>query len=277
MADVSAIRALISDLSPGDITSLIAIFSYQGFNPEMVMKHLSEIKKTKAITDEKFKEDLVALICLGCIAGNYTGKNKDKRDEKGTAKADELFALYSLTMGSVGSNKRAVTLPRVLLTFPIMTHRVMMLCPERNFSGVFSTAQLPQTMKNAVFPSLIPSDFGPNSKTALLIAYCCYTCDQTKAINKDAKNKSAAELYEDQYAYVEIGHRSPEPPEADRKKEFLKIVIDIQANWPGIVGVLEKYKTLVNKSYTIPTKFGNMTTPPSASTSAPPQGSTSFD
>lgn len=277
MSDASAIRALIADLTPGDLTSLIAIFSYQGFNPEMVMKHLSEVKKSKAISDENFKKDMTALICLGCITGNYTGKNKDKRDEKGTAKADELFALYGLKMGSVGTDKRAITLPRILLTFPIMTHKVMMQCPERNFSGPFSSSQLPQVMKNAVFPALIPTDLKVSLKIALLNAYCGYTCDQTKAINEKVKGQSPQELFSTQYAYVDVGHKSPEPTDAERKKYFLGFRDALGANWAGVIVVLTKYKELVNQSYVIPAQFGTITPVSSAPPPPPTQSDPDFE
>jgi hypothetical protein len=260
MSDVNVIRALIQNISPGDVTNLIAIFSYQGFNPEMVMKHLSKVKLAKAISDDDFSADITALICLGCIAGNYTDKNKQKRDEKGTARADELFSRYELTMGSIGNNKRAITLPRVILTFPILTFKVMMLCPERNFTGPFSTSSLPQSMKNAVFPALIPTDIGPKSKKALLLAYCAYTSDQSKAINASMRSLPIDEVFRKQFEFVEIGHSSPEPSNDARKAQFKVIKKHLEDGWPAIVEVLKKYQSLVDKSYEIPTKFGNIIT-----------------
>jgi hypothetical protein len=274
MSDISAIKTLIGQFVPGDISSLISIFTYQGFNPEMVMKHFVSIKTKKSISDTQFQNDLLALLCLACISGNYTNKNKDKRDEKGTAKANELFQLYELKMGSVGNDKRSVTLPRVALTFPILTCRVGVLCPEKNFSGPFSSSSLPHVMKNSVFPSLLPTDLGTKTKSALLLAYCCYTCDQSKAINPDLKSASSNDLFHKQYSYVEISHGSPEPDNTSRKAFFKSdIQAGIEAGWQGVITVLNTYKGLVDSNYALPIKFGTIQTVAPSSE----QQSTPFD
>lgn len=275
MSDSNALRALVLSITPGDIADIIAIFAYQGFNPEMVFKHLAAIKAKKNITDDIFTQDITTLVCLGCIAGNYTAKNKDKRDEKGTAKADELFAKYELAMGSIGTNKRAVTLPRVLLTFPVLTHKINIVCPERNFPGPFQSSSLPQIMKSPVFPALIPSGFGTNSKTALLIAYCSYTCDQSKAINPDAKTATLVDIFNKQFGYVTIGHQSPEPAEPERQKLWKEILPILQSSWDSIVSVLRIHKKAIDNAYTIPSKFGTVATAADPVSSAGP--STGFD
>jgi len=268
MSDASAIRQLMSTLIPGDLSELITIFSYQGFNPEMVMQHLAQIKTENQISDQEFHKDMEVLLCLAAISGNYTPKNKEKRDEKGTAKADALFARYKLKTGSVGTEKKAVTLPRVVLTFPIGSSRVSLDCPEKNFVGPFTSTSLPHVMKTPVFPALIPSDFGEQSKRALLIAFCCYTCDQAKSINEELKKSDPAEVFRKQWEYVEIGHKSPEPQEKERKLYFSSSVVPLlEQGWPGIVEVLRQYKQKVNSRYDIPEKFGRISTPKEKSTS----------
>lgn len=255
MSDLIAFKNLIKTLVPSALDDLITIFSYQGFSPEMVMKHFLEIKTSKDITDNDFKKDLTALICLGVISGNYTSKNKEKRAEEGTKQADELFTRYNLHMGSLGTNKRAVTLPRVLLTFPTLTSDIALMCPEKNFSGPFGTSSLPHIMKTAVFPSLIPSNVDKPLKDYLLMLYCCYTCDQTRAINNSMKNAPDSEIYKKQYDYVEISHKSIEPSEGTRVDYYKKIVQPaLKSGKEGMKAVASKYIELVDPKYTIPEK-----------------------
>jgi hypothetical protein len=222
----------------------------------MVLNHLADMKNTNNISDEIFSNDMMSLVTLGCVSGNYTETNREKRDAKGTAKADELFVRYRLQIGSVGKNKRAVTLPRVLLALPILTYNVMAFCPDRNFPGPFDSPSLPKCMKNPVFPSLIPLKLNSAVKTSLLIAYCCYTCDQTKFINKDKSSENAEVLFPDQMFYVNIGHKSTEPTAAERAtvwgKDGKGIKDELEDNISGILIVLNNYKNLVNQSYEIP-------------------------
>jgi hypothetical protein len=249
MSDLQSLRTLIANIAPGNVDSLVDIFSYQGFNPEMVIKHFLAIKQSKSIGDGTFADDLKALICLGVISGNYTNKNREKRDEKGVIMADNLFTKYDLHVGSIGDKKKAVTLPRVLLTFPILTSKISLLCPEKNYSGPFDSSSLPHYMKNAVFPSLVPKNTKPKTAQMFMIAFCCYSCDQSYAINPSFKSKSPKEIYDIQYPFVEISFNSPEPSASARKEYFKTFTIEPSHFLP----VITKYKDLVNPGFEIPT------------------------
>lgn len=255
MSDLTAFKALIANITPGDLTAIITIFSYQGFNPEMVMKHLLEIKQSASISDQDFNTDLVALLCLGVISGNYTSKNQKKRDEKGTKMADDLYAKYKLKMGSIGADKKAVTLPRVLLTFPLLTSKVSLMCPEKNYPGPFNSSILPHSMKNPVFPALIPASAEKKTRDLLMLVFCCYTSDQSMAINDTMKTMPPADVFKKQMEYVEIGFKSPEPPQSDRDSYFrLVLKATIAKGADDILKVAEKYKNIVDNSYVVPNK-----------------------
>jgi hypothetical protein len=248
MSDIQSLKTLIGNISPGDLSSLIDIFSYQGFSPEMVFKHLLGIKTAKSIGDGTFSDDIKSMVCLGVISGNYTNKNREKRDEKGVTLADGLFAKYDLHMGSLGEKKKAVTLPRILLSFPVLTSRISLLCPEKNFSGPFDSSTLPHAMKTVVFPSLIPKSLGAEVRKMMLIVYCCYSCDQTFAINQSTKSLSPKEVFNMQYPFVEISFNSSEPNESDRESYFKTLSVKAAA----MNSVISKYKELINPSYQPP-------------------------
>jgi hypothetical protein len=243
---------LVNAIDLAGLDVLVSLFMYQGFNPEMVLKHLMEIKKSKSISDEEFRIDMLTLICLGVMSGNYTEKNKKKIDPAGKDKADNLFVKYKMKVGSVKDDRKAVTLPRLLATFPIMTSKVNMsdLCPEKNYPGPFNSSELPKALKTPVFPSLIPSKFNENVKTFLMTASCCYSADQSFAINEKTAGKGADVIFKEQWQYVDISYKSSQPSQTERENYMKGLKIDYDA----IVKTLRKYQELVDKEFSILSK-----------------------
>jgi len=251
--EITEFVSLVSGIGLDGLSSLVPLFMYQGFNPEMVLKHFLEIKKSKGILDGEFQSDMLTLICLGVMSGNYTSNNKNKIDDKGRDKADALFTKYQMKIGSVGQDKKAVTLPRVLATFPILTSNVAMsdTCPEKNYpGGFFASENLPKALKTPVFPALIPAKAKDDIKKFLMIACCCYSADQSKAINPAHKAADAKTIYQEQWQYVEISHQSSQPTQSMREIHIKTMKLE----YTDIVKVVEKYKSLVDPSYEIPTK-----------------------
>lgn len=187
------------------------LFAYSGFNPEMVHAHMAKIKAEKSIGDDAFNSDLMAIITLGALKGNVTTTNLNKMSDDGIAKAKALYSKYGMKMGSLGNDRRAITLPRVLSAFPELTTKVVIRLPSRYFgpkSSGFSAA-----IKNPVFASLVPSGLNLKVQTHLLEIHTIYAAEQTMVISniKDFK-----EAFDKQMPYTLIAHRSSVPQEAMR-------------------------------------------------------------
>lgn len=224
MTTATVIYDLVCKITPSteDVNAFAALFAYAGFNPEMVHAHFAKIKEAKTIDDATFTKDLLTLITLGCVKGNYSEKNSKKVSDEGKKTADALYSKYQMKKGSVGTDVKAITLPRVLSAFPELTTKVVTRCPDKNYPGI--TSPLPRFIKNPVFAAMVPSSLDPKVKHALLVIYSCYTAEQTMAITAKttAPVKDFSDAYAKQTTYTEVAHNSSVPPEAIRVHKFKK-------------------------------------------------------
>lgn len=228
----SAVYDLLSSVSADGMDEFVTLFAYEGFNPEMVHEHFAKIRETQGIGSDEFVNDMRALITLGAMKGNYTLRNAGKISEEGRRKADALYKKYKLKQGSLGSDKKAVTLPRILSAFPELTTRVVLKAPVRDFGT--QTGQLARIMKNPVFPSLVPKSMdGPAAQT-LLYLYTVYSADQSIAISQV---KDFGEAFAAQSQFVTIAFNSSVPAEATRK-------IMIKGRIEEIVAAVSALKTM---------------------------------
>lgn len=218
-----------------DIGDFISMFMYQGFNPEMVHAHFAHIKHKKAISNEHFIADLRSLIIVGVMMGNYNDHNSGKIQESGKSAADALYVKYELHKGSVGTNKKAITLPRVLASFPIVTIRITLKCSSRNYNGVFSANALPHAMKTQVFPSVIPRTMRSDVLKVLLIASACYTTEQTITISN--MKGEPKDIIKEQMKYTQVSFSSSVPSDRERETFFKTLHIPHSA----VATVIEAY------------------------------------
>lgn len=222
MTTATSVYSLVSAANTTGIEEFTTLFAYEGFNPEMVHAHFARIMAAKGISDTEFVGDMRALITLGAMKGNYTLKNAGKISESGRAKADGLYKKYELKQGSLGDNKKAIILPRVLSAFPELTTKVILKVPPRDFGS--HTASLPKFMKNPVFPSLVPKTLDNKVARTLLWLYTVYSAEQSLVISQQ---KNLNDAYSAQKEYVTIAFNSSVPPEATRIDMFKAQVDDL--------------------------------------------------
>lgn len=218
--DASVVYNLISKSKAGDLSDYFSLFAYEGFNPDMVHKHFASVLADSKISNAEFIDDMRALITLGAMKGNYTMRNAGKISEKGRVKADELYKKYSLKQGSLGTDKKAITLPRVLSAFPELTTKVILKAPPRNFGP--HTTFLPNIMKNPVFPSLIPYAIGDLAAATLLYLYNVYSAEQATVISQ---TKDIGNAFTAQKQFITIAYNSSVPPQPIRVAT-MKLAID---------------------------------------------------
>lgn len=205
-----------------EITSFCSLFAYEGFNPQMVHEHFAKIKNEKGIDDTAFKKDLMTLMVLGAMKGNYTEKNSSKISDEGKVTADNLYTKYSLKKGSVGKDKKAVTLPRILSAFPTLATKVVVRAPSRVFGP--KSKDFPKVIMNPVFASLVPTSLPEETKKGLLKAYTTWSAEQTMALTKTSDFAAA---YDKQDQYTAIAHASSVPSEKMRVSVFLVFRVSI--------------------------------------------------
>lgn len=240
MADITKTVDLVNAIDASEMDAFIALFMYQGFNPEMVMRHLAQVRHEHNIPDHEFKKDIKTIISMGVIMGNYNKNNSSKISDEGKTEGDRLITKYKIKSGGVGREKKSVTIPRILATFPIIASRLQEHCPVRDYGGELSANFLPRCMKVSVFPSLVPRGLQQEVKVCLLACFTCYSTEQTLAISKRTDVQKA---FNDQKKYTDISYSSMVPTDAEREKHFSKLTFDHQA--------LEKVAAAAEKALSI--------------------------
>jgi len=215
MSTALSVYDLIATVDTTGVEEFSTLFAYEGFNPEMVHAHFAKIINDKGIGESEFVGDMRALITLGAMKGNYTMKNAGKISEAGRAKADSLYKKYQLKQGSLGGDKKAIILPRVLSAFPELTTKVIMKVPPRDFGS--KTTKLPKFIKNPVFPSLVPKSLNRDSARVLLWLYTVYSAEQSLVISGE---KDFAAAFTSQKQFVDIAFNSSIPSEETRIRMF---------------------------------------------------------
>jgi len=213
---------MVSDAATTGVEDFLIQFAYEGFNPEMVWQHMKDVMATKGINDQEFLQDMVALITLGVLKGNYTARNAAKISDSGRKKADALYKKYNLKIGSLAGDKKAIILPRVMSAFPEMTTKIVLKSPPRDFGD--ETAFLPLVMKSPVFPTLIPKELPQPVIDVFLWLYALYSGYQTMVISQIKNLEDAISV---QKPFIVISFNSKVPPRDNRVKMFKAQIEDL--------------------------------------------------
>lgn len=216
---MTAVRTQFEDLFRNvEITvseDLAASFMYEGFNADQIMQHLMGMKMKNNVGDAAFVRDIVDIITLGAIMGNYNSNNKTKISEDGRRSADKLMVKYALQEGGAQGNRKIVNVPRVMATFPDITVTVISKVPfERNYGNQFLCIDLPKFMKTSVFPAIIPKRLNVSVKKVLLIASTCYSAEQTMALRN---SDDAVAAFGAQKRFTQLSHDSAFPKQSVRE------------------------------------------------------------
>lgn len=226
---------MISSASTDGMDEFLTMFAYEGFNPEMVHRHFASIMESQGISQGEFVNDMRALITLGALKGNYTMRNSGKISEAGKAKADLLYSKYRMKIGSLGGDKKAIILPRVLSAFPELTTKVILRSPDRNFGTI--TNGLPKLFKNPVFPALVPHGLSNKVVDTLLWIYTVYSAEQSMAISTV---KDFGDAFTAQKQFVTIAYNSTHPVEPTRVRMMKASIEDIASAVSGAKEYPEK-------------------------------------
>lgn len=213
MSELELLNDLVSSLDSDGLENIASLFAYQGFSVELVLSHLNQVKKQKNISDSNFKMDMRTLLVASIMMGNVTANNIQKISDKGKKTIDELLLKCGIKKGSISSDRKAITLPRLAATFPIQISKFQLSIQEKNYNNELNASILPKCFKVSIFPSLIPKTMKKELQHALLVISNAYSTEQSLAISK---NKEISTVYKKQWEFTNIGLNSPMPKESDR-------------------------------------------------------------
>ncbi|AII01809.1 N protein [Blacklegged tick phlebovirus 2] len=183
MGDFSVSSDLVAELK--------AAYEFQGFDARLVARQMKEagvsaLHKAEGSVAGGFM-DRLTLVVIGLMRGANLDKVRKGMKEANRANFDVLVKHYGIQSKPVDS--KAITLPRVIATFPGMAMDVLKVAelgPVRHADMTAMVKDFPREMMFSAFPSLIPRD-AEGVTEPLLSAYLLYQHHVSMVINPDYK------------------------------------------------------------------------------------------
>lgn len=173
------------------VAELKTAYEFQGFDAKLVARQMkaagvSALHKAEGDVAGGFM-DRLTLVVIGLMRGANLDKVRKGMKEANRANFDVLVQHYGIQSKPVDS--KAITLPRVIATFPGMAMDVLKVAelgPVRHATMTEMVPDYPREMMFSAFPSLIPR--GVDGVTEpLLSAYLLYQHHVSTVINPDYK------------------------------------------------------------------------------------------
>lgn len=150
--DIAASYTLFDDLELDEIIESVA---YQGFEMQAMFKSLWTIVKKKP----ENKKMLALLIAIGLFRGIGAGKNSailiGKSSTKGGALIKTALQTFGVKFGKPAT-KDEVTIPRIMICFPILTYNVFNKKPVEKLIGY--KGDLPLEFRYPGSPAVMTKD-----------------------------------------------------------------------------------------------------------------------
>jgi len=271
MADLgeSAIQALVAKTVEVQVTtinlSMFAIFEFQGFDPDAIIRKLLVLKNHYGFSDDDLKQDIMYMIAANIYMGNLSGKAMGRRSQDGRDMIDDLVSRYQVKVGttSTGLASDIITFPRVAGTFPVLSCRMATKLPTKDMVGQpFMSVPVPRFMRMGAFASFCGPTMRERTRVFLLKAVAAYSCDQSivfelgrlKKLKKkgDELKIDAALIGAEQWPFIWVASESKVPDLEMRKKAI------VEFNVSGLYGtlkpVIENYNIIMKDTTGIPTK-----------------------
>lgn len=252
--------------------SIFAIFEFQGFDPNAIIKKLLAVNKyyreemkVASETLQSLKEDVMFMIAANIYMGNLQKKSLSRRSANGRMKIQELITKYSMKTGTTGAGLASdvLTFPRVVNAFPVLSCRMAMVLPSKDFlSGDFGTRYLPKFMRLSAFGSFCESTLEQRTQLFLLHAVCSYSCDQTMVVHEGQKKvkkmkkeedvMTASDAYALQWDFIQITSSSTVPK--PQMKRAMMTEFGVMGLYETLKPIVSKFRTLVGDANALPDK-----------------------
>lgn len=175
--------------SAQSLKSLAEEVQYQGFDPDITLRVMWEVKHKKQITDDQFLKDIATMCVVFLTRGTNLKGMVRKMGEAGKQKVLTLETDYALKKGQ--QPPKELTLSRVALTFFAFTiHGAVKLKDSLPVPYDFMTSLVPDyppAMMTQAFASAVPR--GKPYEGELVQAHAVYLLEFSKTINPELKNK----------------------------------------------------------------------------------------
>lgn len=241
------------------------IFSFQGFDPEAIMKKLMILKNYHKLTDEQLQEDIMYMIAANIYMGNLSGKALGRRSQEGRDMVDELAVKYQIRAGSTstGLPSDILTFPRVAGSFPVLSCTMALKLPTKDMVGQpFKSETVPPVMRMNAFASLCSSAMPEKTRLFLLKAVASYSCDQSIVFEKGRRAKSKMKGKEleveptgiaaNQWTFIWNAAEARIPSEDIRRNAILHF--NISSYYSKIVKVVENYNKIMSDEGGVPSQ-----------------------
>ncbi|KAM7303208.1 N protein [Ixodes scapularis] len=171
------------------VAELKSAYEYQGFDARLIAQQMKRAGVSALHRQEGAKAgafmDRLTLVVIGLMRGANLDKVRKGMKEANRANFDILVKHFGIQSKPVDS--AAITLPRVIATFPGMAMdvlKIIELGPVRHSTMTNMVAGYPRALMFSAFPSLIPR--GVEGVTeALLSAYLLFQHQVSLVINPD--------------------------------------------------------------------------------------------
>ncbi|AHK60935.1 nucleocapsid protein [Gabek Forest virus] len=168
------------------IEAWVKEFEYQGFDPRIVVKLVSEV--------EGWQTDVKKMIILALTRGNKPEKMVTKMSAKGREEVAKLVKKYKLKSGNPGRND--LTLSRVAAAFASWTcnaiYHVQYYLPVTGNHMDAISKNYPRPMMHPSFAGLI--DPAMRDRQILIEAHSLFLIEFAQKINVNLRGKSKAEI-----------------------------------------------------------------------------------
>nr|QYF49553.1 MAG: coat protein [Sichuan phenui-like virus 3] len=230
------------------------IFDFQGFDPFVIISVFLVINEHFGEVNKVMIEDIKFCIAACLYMGNLQPKALTKRKAEGRGKIDYLSSKYNILMGSTGSGvpAEAVTFPRVVASFPVLSIKMASAVPPKAVNRDFMSTSIPSYMRLSPFASLCSPNMAKELR--LFLMECCnahgsdmsiaYEVGRLKKQKKEIKYDPIS-LANDQWGFVEVASDSP-VPEEDSKKTLLAS-LDLPKDFALMEKVVKNYRAIMQK------------------------------
>jgi len=253
-SEFNAYMASINNKSGAELASMIdmGMLAYEGFDGKKVAMQFF-FKANEARKDDTGRNtDLSWMLAFAIQYGSITENNKKKMKENARAKYEILRNIYDLKPSGSGLASDILTIPRMKLAFPAASTRLHLTTMAKEFSGPCSSSELPNIMKNNVFPALLPSTLDGKIKLALAYSALAYSVDQGVVIQNPGTVKTESEIKsiaKRQWSFILAALNSSWPPTAVRVRDYKSFKTEIQLGYSSYNKIALMSSGLIGASF----------------------------
>jgi len=210
-------------------------FSFEGFDPMDVIKSLYDKASAQNIGDEEFMVDICTIISIGLMRGTLSAKSIGRTSKEGQQRITKIKAIYGIAEKISKDSPKAITVPRVVNSFPYLASRVNAFHNlGRGFNGPLQSSSLHSAMQHVAFGSLIP--LGLVNSALISDAYMCFAIDMNIVINRvDVRDDTITNIYKNQQTYFQAALGSPLYSRQERIENFNALGLTTEASYYAMV------------------------------------------